>query len=235
MERLSLERLARLVDERPTPEEQRHLDTDPRLRRELEALKAQSRSLRNLPAMLPPPGGWHQLERALSSAGLIHSHSSAAVWRKWLQVAAALVLFIGGTAVGWVTSSSFGSQAANGDLAGFVQPATLDEATTLMERKESEYRQAWTAYQQFLQNAAWPPNRQDPARRLPLDVVGEMAQAGQSFENPATRLFYLRYVAAAAEIAVEASPADPFLNDVLVDILEKRDQVWRQISQDNWN
>ena len=235
MERLSLERLARLVDERPTPEEQRQLDADPRLRRELDALKAQSRELRNLPAMLPPPGGWHQLEQALAAAGLIHSHSTAAVWRKWLQVAAALVLFVGGTAVGWVTSDSFGSPAANVGLAGFAQPASLEEASTLVERKEAEYREAVAAWQRLRKNPGWTPTGQDPARRRPLDLVGEMALARQGWEDPATRLSQTNFIVAALEVAVEESPGDPFLNDVLVEALERRNQVLRQISQNNWN
>ncbi len=216
MERMKLEQLARLVDETPTPEEQNILDGDPGLRRELEALKAQSWSLRNLPALLPPPGGWHQLERALSSAGLIHVQSRAAVWRKWLQAAAALVIFVGGTAMGWVTARGPGSP-AGGDYsvtaATFPRPASLDEATSLVYQKEWEFRQALMEQQRLLQ--AQPG-----------------AQAGQS---PTTRLPYIETILAAAHLAAEAHPGDPFANSFLVRALEEREQVLRQVSQDNWN
>ncbi len=217
MERMKLEELARLVDERPTPEEQRTLDGDPRLRRELEALRAQSWSLQNLPALLPPPGGWHQLEKALSAAGLIHGQSRAAVWRKWLQVAAALVLFIGGTAVGWVTSREAGLQAVGvGGAAGaasFAQPASLDDATVLVQQKEWEFRQALQEYRRLWQTQA----------------------GGEAGEDPRTRLPYIHSFLAAAQVAAERNPGDPFFNSFLVKVMEEEEQVLRQISQDNWN
>ncbi|MCY4571742.1 MAG: hypothetical protein OXF01_02980 [Gemmatimonadetes bacterium] len=217
MERMNLEQLARLVDKRPTPEEQRVLDGDPKLRRELEALKEQSWSLRNLPALLPPPGGWHQLERKLSAAGLIHGQSRAAVWRKWLQVAAALVLFIGGTAAGWFTAEARGLQAGGGvsaaTAASFAQPASLDEAVSLVKQKELEYWDALAKHQ-----------------RLWQAQVG--AQTGQ---NPATRLPYIEALSAAAHVAAEANPADPFINHFLVRAMAEQEKVLRQISRDNWN
>lgn len=225
MERMNLERLARLVDERPTPEEQKALDGDPGLRRELEALKEQSWSLRNLPALLPPVGGWHQLEKELSAAGLIHGQSRAAVWRKWMQVAAAVVLFVGGTSVGWVSASAGepGLQAGGGEsaatLASFAAPATfeapttIDEATALVELKDREFRAALAEY-----------------RRLLLAQAG--AQPGQ---NPAARLPYIQTIAAATHVAAEAHPGDPFINSYLVRVMEEQAQALRQISQDNWN
>ncbi len=217
MERLNLEQLARLVDEQPTPEEQKILDADPRLRRELEALKTQSWSLSNLPALLPPPGGWHQLEKALSKAGLVHGQSTLAVWRKWMQVAAAVVVFVGGTTVGWVTARASQSQAPAGAgaaaAAHFGQPASLEEATAMLELKEREFREAVADY--------WR-----------LAEAGAGLQAGQ---NPAARLPYIRAFQAAANVAVEANPGDPFFNSALVQVMAEQEQVIRMISQDNWN
>lgn len=217
MERMNLEELARLVDEQPTPEEQRTLDGDPQLRRELEALKAQSWSLQNLPALLPPPGGWHQLEKALSAAGLIHGQSRAAVWRKWLQVAAALVLFIGGTAVGWVTSREAGLQAGGADgaagTASFAQPASLDDAAVLVQQKEWEFYQALQEYRRLWQAQA----------------------GGEAGKNPRSRLPYIHSFLAAAQVAAEQNPVDPFFNSLLVRIMEEEEQALLQISQDNWN
>ena len=214
---MNLEELARLVDEQPTPEEQRTLDGDPQLRRELEALKAQSWSLQNLPALLPPPGGWHQLEKALSAAGLIHGQSRAAVWRKWLQVAAALVLFIGGTAVGWVTSREAGLQAGGADgaagTASFAQPASLDDAAVLVQQKEWEFYQALQEYRRLWQAQA----------------------GGEAGKNPRSRLPYIHSFLAAAQVAAEQNPVDPFFNSLLVRIMEEEEQALLQISQDNWN
>ena len=217
MERMTLEQLARMVDERPTPEEQRVLDGDPGLRRELEALKEQSWSLRNLPALLPPVGGWHQLEKELSAAGLIHGQSRAAVWGKWMQVAAAVVLFIGGTAVGWVSASQPGLRPGGGEsvaaLVSFDQPATLAEATALVEQKDLEFKAALAEYRHLL-----------------------LAQAGaQPRQNPAARLPYIQTLAAATHIAAEANPGDPWINSFLVRVMEEHEQLQRRISLDNWN
>ena len=214
MERLNLERLARLVDKRPTPEEQEALDADPRLRRELEALKTQSWSLRNLPALLPPPGGWHQLEKALTAARLIHGQSSAAVWRKWMRVAASLVLFIGGTTIGWVTARA--SNADGGVVAteaSFARPTSLDEATEQLQQKQWEYREALANYRRF----------------------GELHMGAQAGQNPVTRLHFVEAFVAAARVAVEEIPGDPFFNRFLAESMEERGQLLRLIGQDNWN
>ena len=104
---MNLEKLARLVDEPPTPDERAVLEGDPVVRRELDALRSQTDALGSLPAVLPPPGGWHDLEKRLLAEGLIFGHrDNAGLWRKWLRAAAALVIFVGGTALGWVTAST---------------------------------------------------------------------------------------------------------------------------------
>jgi hypothetical protein len=209
MERLRLEQLARLVDEQPTPEEQAVLDGDPRLRRELEALKSQTRSLGNLPDMLPPAGGWHQLERKLVSIGLINDPSGPFVWRRWLQAAAILVVFIGGTAVGWVTASEY--EPGPGGAENFaVAPASIDEARLAVENGERNYRQALEAYQEF-----------------------RYAQGGQQFSpNPAMRIAVLDAVAGAIYLAVEAAPADPFLNGLLFEVRSEQEQELLRL---NWH
>ena len=82
MEHLSLEQLARLVDERPTSEEQAILDAEPDLRRELDALRAQTGALKDLPAMVPPPDSWPELREKLVAEGLVRGRrSSPALWR----------------------------------------------------------------------------------------------------------------------------------------------------------
>jgi hypothetical protein len=218
MEHLNLEQLARLVDEQPTPEEQRILDKDPGLKRELEALRSQTRSLRDLPALLPPPGGWHQLEKTLVSAGLISSPAGPIVWRKWLQVAAALVIFIGGTAFGWVTAEAPASVWVRGGnpVARAVStgaPGSIQEALLRVETTEREYRQASAHYRLFLNE-----------------------HAGQQINpNPATRVPFLDAMVAAGYLAAEALPADPFINAFLIETLAERDQTLRQVRQDNWH
>ncbi len=206
MERLDLERLARLVDEKPTPEEQAILDGDPRLRRELEALKSQTQSLRNLPDMLPPAGGWHQLERKLVSVGLIGSPSGPFVWRRWLQAAAILVVFIGGTTIGWVTASERVPGA--GGTFPATAPASLDEARLAVENGEREYVQALQTFQQFRHAAEGPGFSQ----------------------NRATRLLVLDAMADALDYGVAVAPADPFLNRLFLEVATEREQEIRRLN-----
>ena len=70
MERLTLETLARLVDEAPTAEEQALLDADASAQRELEALRAQKNALAALPSMLPAEA-WVGVKARLLELGLI--------------------------------------------------------------------------------------------------------------------------------------------------------------------
>ena len=223
MERLKLEDLARLVDELPTAEEQAILDRDPGLRRELDALRAQTRELQHLPAILPPPGGWHELEQELVTTGLIRGHAPVAgMWRKWLQVAAAFVLFIGGTTFGWVTANGTGlgdgldQQASAGSDpsgAGVTSPASLEDARTAVEAAESEWRRAFGEYQQLF----YAENGQQPRR------------------DPVARLAGIEALVAAGEAAVQEAPDDEFLNLFYVNTLMERQQTLSQISLDAWH
>jgi len=221
MERLKLEDLARLVDEQPTPQEQAVLDGDPVLRRELEALKAQARSLRNLPAILPPPGGWHELEQELVTTGLIRGHvPGAGIWRKWTQIAAAFILFIGGTAFGWYTAAAPGldgnapqQASASPDASALATPVSLDDARRAVEEAEREWRRAYRRHQELFHAVNGQQQRRDPAARL----------AG------------LEALVAAGEVAVQESPDDEFFNVLYVNALMERQQTLSQISLDAWH
>ncbi len=212
MERLKLEDLARLVDEQPTPREKALLEKDPALRRELEAVQAQTRALRNLPSILPPPGGWHRLEEELVATGIVRGPvPGMGMWRKWAQIAAAFVLFIGGTTVGWITAGGRPSQQAS-TVAATTTPATLDDARKAVEDAEHAWRQAHRDHQELFH-----------------------ALNGQRLRtDPVSRLAALEALVAAGEAAVQESPADEFMNAVYVSTLLERQQVIHQISLDSW-
>jgi len=55
MGHLTIESLARLVSEAPSPEEQEHLDSCPTCQAELAALEAQTEAVGALPDLRPPP------------------------------------------------------------------------------------------------------------------------------------------------------------------------------------
>ena len=215
MERLNLEQLARLVDEPPTSAEGAVLDGDPPLRRELEALRSQTEALRNLPAMLPPPGGWNELEKKLLAAGLIRGrHGEPPVWRKWLQAAAALVIFTGGTAFGWLTGSTTGSPGSVAALtSGPASYASLEEAEAELKEAGRQWQETFNAYQRLVSAQG-----QDRASRDPL-----------------VQLAALETVMAATRAAVEEFPEDQFFNGVFVRTLAEHTRTRRKVALDSWH
>jgi hypothetical protein len=220
LEHLNLEQLARLVDEPPTPEERAILDSDPDLRRELEALRAQAAALKDLPAVLPPPDSWHDLEDKLRSAGLIRGEPAMpGLWRKWMQVAAALVLFTGGTAFGWTAAgrdSQIPSGREAGDAAAAAQTASfasLDDARVAVLAAEEEWTWAFNEYRRLFD-----------AQNLPRTPT-----------NPARRLAALEALVATTQASVAEFPEDQFLNGFLLNTMWERQQTLRQIGRDNWH
>ena len=237
MERLRLEDLARLVDERPNRREQAAIDADPALRRELEALRSQKRALEGLPDILPPQGGWHRLEQKLASSGLIGGPlPGAGLWTRWLQAAAVIAVFIGGTAFGWVTASGSGAGIGSPDLAeaaaeesggeaarvGAGGPAgsaaspsaaSLEQARQAVEEAEVAWRTAYRRHQEIFHAL----NGQQPRR------------------DPVARLAGIEALMAAGEAAVQESPDDEFLNFLYVNTLMERQQTIQQISMGAWH
>ncbi len=210
MERLSLEALARLVDEAPTDEEKKVLAANPDLQRELEALEEQTRALKDLPAVFPPPEGWHELEARLVEEGLVRPTGRGRASSRWvLQAAAGMILFLGGAAMGTALSGGPGSPAT----AATGPYDSVEEAVQAVEVAERRYLQSVGAYQQTVR-----------------------AQDGTTAttRDPASRFAALEALLAASQAAVRESPADPFFNGILVNTLMERQQTLRQISGDNW-
>jgi hypothetical protein len=101
MSHLTPEALARLLDEAPTAQEAAHLDTCAHCRAELEQMRDDVQSLSMLPDVSPAPDAWDALERRLTDEGLIRRRGFAAFGAtRSLQIAAALLLFVGGTLAG---------------------------------------------------------------------------------------------------------------------------------------
>lgn len=102
MSHLSLEDLARLVDEAPDPDAAAHLAACADCRLELEALQEQTRWLRELPPPEPRTDGWRALEARLRSEGLIRDARPVRrpVSYALLRMAAALAIFLAGMATG---------------------------------------------------------------------------------------------------------------------------------------
>ena len=220
MEHLSLEALARLVDETPFRSERRHLARCPDCSRELELLREQTEALRSLPDLRPAPGDWPALEERLEREGLLRGSTPADTVirlidrrRGWMQAAAAVVLFlVGGLSgavlapAGWLQTGgervTAGEMAAGeGSPAGLTvtEAATPEEAAEIVRFTEQQYRDAMLRYRALTRgpDAGTP---MDPRRLAVIDAMVAMGQA-----------------------AVQEAPDDPFLNGFLVSAVAERE------------
>jgi len=119
VQHLTLETLARLVDEPGAPDEAAHLASCLVCRRELDEMRAQTRALAGLDDPEPAPDAWFRLESALRSEGLIRDVPArpGVRWagRGWLRIAAGLALFVLGGAAGVYLSGGQRTRVASGD------------------------------------------------------------------------------------------------------------------------
>jgi hypothetical protein len=221
MEHLNRETLARLVDEPPRAEETEHLASCLVCASELDALRAQTRALAALPEIMPPLGDWESLEARLRSEGLVdeaRTFGGAGLARTpgWMKAAAAVAIFLGGTALGAglaAPGSAPGQITAGSGLASFASAENLEDAAQVVRAAEQGYVAALTRYRQLLE------------------------EEGTEFGgDPRSRFAALEYLVAAGQAAVRQAPADPFLNGLLASTLAEREAALRRISstQDNW-
>ncbi len=223
MGHLSVETLARLVSEAPSPREGAHLESCALCREELRALERQTEALGTLPDLRPPAGDWEALEARLMAEGLVRS--SGVAWRPargrswaWLQAAAALILFLGGSALGPRLWGALQRGAENaGPATGIelvpvgaqAQPASdLTQAAEAVRLAERQFIDAMVQYRQI------------------LDAQGQPSYIG----NPTARLAALQGIVAAGRAGVQQAPADPFMNGVLVGALAEQEALLRTAS-----
>jgi hypothetical protein len=215
MEHLSLETLARLVDERPSPQQREHLASCAACASELRALKMQTESLGGLPALRPPHGDWAALEARLSGEGLVTTTGHASrfslhMMPGWMQAAAALILFVGGAGVGAAFAGSSTPAGTGGSLVNAAE--SIDGALQLVQNTERQYMDA-------------------------LVRLSQLTRRGQpQAQDPVSRVAALEALLAASQEAVRVAPEDPVFNGFLANVLAERQATLRQISagDDNW-
>jgi hypothetical protein len=220
MGHLTNEALARIVDERPDEAESQHLADCRICAEELVALRAQTEALGSLPAIRPPRGDWEALEARLLAEGLIDAPRRRRIIPLprplaggWItQVAAALVIFIGGSVMG---AAMRGSTGPDGSPQQAGSTPALDEAAADVRRAEQDYIQAMVRYRQLMEGGG---------------------QGAPSYD-PASRFAALEAITAASQAAVREAPTDPFLNGILASVMAERQsyvQTLTQSNQDNW-
>jgi hypothetical protein len=275
---LSPETLARLVDEAPSPEERAHLDACAACRLELEAMQEEVAALAMMPDLAPSPDAWDALERRLLEEGVVRRGVIPVPLHRSGRIAAALLLFVAGTAAGRITAgpgdapalavadapaagstgvagtstshatasgtaappgaplaaaayaecpapappaagrapvrplpprqspATFAAApaAAGGSAGGsFAEPATLDEAASLLRQTEAYYLAALTRYAELTTQA--------------------------EVNDPVARLAALQSIVMTTQAALSQTPADPVINGAHLTAVAQRDAALRQV------
>jgi hypothetical protein len=155
MQHLTLEVLARLVDEPPLPAEAEHLAGCPACAGELEAIREQTDGLRRLPDLAPPPGGWWRLRLEIGGAPRWRSPAVA----RFGRMAAGIVLFLAGAGLG---AAANGGSVGAGIAPDAPGAASLEGAAAELRAAESEYLRAITRYAELTETG----DGLDPLNRL---------------------------------------------------------------------
>lgn len=222
MQHITLETLARLMDEAPSAAETAHLAGCGGCRAELEALRAEREALRELPDLPAPASGWSGVEQRLRAEGLIRpgsvrARSDSSRWlRPALQVAAALALFVAGAGANELWRGApgetggalrAGGGAGSGSGARMVSntPASLEEAAREVADHEAAYLEALTRY-------------------------AELSGGGLQVD-PLDRLAALEGIVLTTRAALDRSPADPVINGYHLAALSQREALLRQVTR----
>lgn len=223
MEHLTAETLAGLVNEVAQPEEAAHLAECQVCRAKLDDYREQTEALGNLPEIVPPHGDWGVLEARLRSEGLVKTPGAferlgLAQTPAWMKVAAAVMLYLGGTGTGVVLAhndkpQALGEMAMMSDPTMFANSATVDDAASAVRIAEQYYVSALARY-----------------RELMLTESG-----GQPGVDQMSKYAALEHLAAASQAALRQAPGDPYFNGLLASVLGEREATARMVSRkDNW-
>jgi hypothetical protein len=217
MSHLTIEALARIVDEPATGSEQAHLDACPTCRSTLDELRMQTTALAALPVFAPPADAWESIGHRMHEADL-----RAERQRRTLgiaaRIAAAITIFALGAATQFVLSSRGGSstqataEAGNPGAANqagaptpliSAAPASVEEATARLRIAETFYTRA------LLDFAALT------SPEPPRDAVARLAT--------------LEAIVLTTRAALERAPADPLINTYHLAAQAERETLLEQL------
>lgn len=239
MSHLTLETLARLIDESPDPTEMGHLDICEQCRDDLEAMRADVMALQTLPDLEPSQAQWIRLEQRLEREGLMRR--GAWHWQPaLLRMAAAMVIFVlGGVAAAlvmrprdteYMTSNQVPAQAVTQRETPMQSPVTtLTEAPITVAAVPTapapvERRAARTA-----EEAAARLRTAESDYLAALTRFAELS--GRAEEgDPVARLAALESIVATTRAALGRAPADPVINGYHLTAVAQRDALLRQAS-----
>ena len=235
MSHLSIDRLAALADDAPTPDEQRHLDGCADCAQEVEAhrsLLAMAGSERDVMGI--PLTRWDSLARRLREEHLIASDNPGSVTAEWaapigkrrlstralLRVAAALMLVASGALIG---RASTGAALLPGGITGVEQdvaarPFSPDELETTFASVEDAERYREAAVGAYQNAVAF------------LAAQDSLSQTAESPAAMRTRLSALDRVSRTMREALNDAPYDPVINSFYLNSFGQREATLRQLN-----
>ncbi|MFO7260734.1 MAG: hypothetical protein DIU52_006245 [bacterium] len=207
MEHLSLEALARLVDEPAEPAEAAHLEVCAECRAELDALREQTSELAHLPDLEPPPDIWPAIEACLREEGLLRAPRRAS-GSVWLRLAAALALFLAGGVVGFAVRGAAQDEPFDAEsiTTRIATAADAEEVARLLEETRAAYFAALNRYAEFSEPVG----------------TGDLI----------TRAVALEGILFTTRAALAQAPADPVINGYHLSALAQHESTLRQIAFD---
>ena len=226
MSHLSIDRLAAIADDTPTPDEATHLAGCWECRAEVAAFRRLARMSAMAPTPNEPLTAWSQLAAQLRADGLIVDapRGSGAVslaampdrkprLQVWaLRAAAGLALLVGGGVAGRATAPDAPAPFDPTSVAAQAMPASA-------YRSPDEAIRALTVAQQQYQAAAAFLASQDSTSRF----------VGMNRDSYEARLAALDEIAALTRAALYRAPQDPMLNQYYLTTLGAREATLREI------
>jgi hypothetical protein len=231
MSHLSIDRLAAIADETPTPDEATHLAGCWDCRAEVAAYRRLARMSAMAPTPMEPLTAWSKLAPQLRAEGLIKDsarggsvtvvespvlpfasnkrRNSIGIWVT--RLAAGLALLVGGAAVGRYTSPQEEPVA--------VAPTEIASATPVnFQTPEQALAVLNTAQEQYQSAAAFLATSDTGSRFV-----------GMNQDSYRARLAALDEIAATTRAALYRAPQDPMLNQYYLTTLGAREATLRQI------
>ena len=221
MSHLTLESLARLVDEPPTTDEHAHLDACAACSTALDQMRVQTVALAALPVHVPPSTAWEGITARLQE----HDHRRERRSGSFLRIAAAIGLFALGAATQAVvfagsparagsaatearerqraSDTGVRQAAAAAELISSSAPATIDDATARLRIAEALYTRALLDHATL---ASPEPPRDAVARLATLEAIVLTTRA-----------------------ALERAPADPLINTYHLAAQAERESLLDQL------
>lgn len=224
VEHLTREQIAALLDE-PEAVGLAHLDVCEDCAGEFEAMSRTRMALSALPAIAAPDGAWNRIRRSLPDLPAEPEGPRAkratswwspdSRWGPFLNVAAILVLFLGGLAVGrMLVPAGAGS---GGEAGAGVETVPASTAT----RDAGTDEQA--GYEEYLRTVVELQELRAGGPSL-VEIERDPALAAE-------RLTRLDALIEASREALRTAPADPALNDFLFDVVDERAEVADRLDQ----